>query len=266
MNSCRALLLDIDGTLTDGLGGPALPGAVEAVRELARLRPLRYVTNATSWTGQALTRALSREGFPTAESAVITPAALARRLLPARGHDRGILIADRSSMPDLDWFQPVAPGQARAVLLASEAHDRLLADLQPAVEVLLAGAPLYTLQQNRVFKRRGTLVPDLGPVAAYLGYAARCSWENLGKPSPLLFQSLAEDLGCGLGEMAMVGDDAEFDAAGALLAGLGWGVLVRTGKYRPGDENGAEVPPSWTVDSLKDLLPLLGAAGNPSAP
>jgi ribonucleotide monophosphatase NagD (HAD superfamily) len=33
----------------------------------------------------------------------------------------------------------------------------------------------------------------------------------------------------------MVGDDAEMDICGALAAGLR-AVLVRTGKYRPGDE------------------------------
>ena len=34
----------------------------------------------------------------------------------------------------------------------------------------------------------------------------------------------------------MVGDDAEADVAGALRARLGRALLVRTGKYREGDE------------------------------
>ena len=42
-------------------------------------------------------------------------------------------------------------------------------------------------------------------------------------------------------DVAMVGDDAEMDVCGALAAGL-HGVLVRTGKYRPGDE--AKVMPT----------------------
>jgi ribonucleotide monophosphatase NagD (HAD superfamily) len=37
----------------------------------------------------------------------------------------------------------------------------------------------------------------------------------------------------------MVGDDAEMDVCGALAAGLR-AVLVRTGKYRPGDETRVE--------------------------
>ena len=38
------------------------------------------------------------------------------------------------------------------------------------------------------------------------------------------------------GRVAMVGDDVEADVMGAVAAGLE-GVLVRTGKYRAGDEN-----------------------------
>lgn len=47
----------------------------------------------------------------------------------------------------------------------------------------------------------------------------------------------------------MVGDDAEADVGGALAAGL-QGVLVRTGKYRPGDENRMDPPPTHVASDL----------------
>jgi ribonucleotide monophosphatase NagD (HAD superfamily) len=48
----------------------------------------------------------------------------------------------------------------------------------------------------------------------------------------------------------MVGDDAEADIAGALRAGLGGAVLVRTGKYRLGDKKRFDPAPTVTVESL----------------
>jgi ribonucleotide monophosphatase NagD (HAD superfamily) len=48
----------------------------------------------------------------------------------------------------------------------------------------------------------------------------------------------------------MIGDDAEADVAGALAAGLGQAVLVRTGKYRPGDERAFAPAPSIVADDL----------------
>ncbi|TMQ52790.1 MAG: TIGR01458 family HAD-type hydrolase, partial [Candidatus Eisenbacteria bacterium] len=44
----RLVCLDIDGTLTDGVGGPAIPGAVQAVRRIRERMPVRLVTNTTS--------------------------------------------------------------------------------------------------------------------------------------------------------------------------------------------------------------------------
>jgi ribonucleotide monophosphatase NagD (HAD superfamily) len=48
----------------------------------------------------------------------------------------------------------------------------------------------------------------------------------------------------------MVGDDAEADVSGALAAGIGSALLVRTGKYRAADENKVHPKPTDTVADL----------------
>ena len=63
----------------------------------------------------------------------------------------------------------------------------------------------------------------------------------------------------------MVGDDAEADVAGALRAGLGGAVLVRTGKYRHGDEERFAPPPTVTVESLSAAADWI-VAHRPSPP
>jgi HAD superfamily hydrolase (TIGR01458 family) len=251
--SLRAILLDIDGCVVAGLGREAIPGAAQAVARLREHCAVRFVTNTTSKTRSWLAKALLKAGFDLAEADVVTPTSLAKRVLTARDEARGILLAEESSLPDLSWYEPVPPAAARSVLLATEAHSWRVAELREAVVALRRGARLYTLQQNRVYERDGRLLTDLGPVAAFLGYAANVDWENLGKPSALLFETLAADLACAKRELAMVGDDAEFDVAGALEAGVGHGILVRTGKYRPGDESRFDPAPSLVLDSVADL-------------
>src|SRR2546425_1070379 len=81
-------------------------------------------------------------------------------------------------------------------------------------------AAFYTLQRNRYFRKGGELVTDLGPVAAFLSYASGREAETLGKPSPLLFDSIAEDAGVRRAEIAMVGDDAEFDVSASVALGM----------------------------------------------
>jgi ribonucleotide monophosphatase NagD (HAD superfamily) len=54
----------------------------------------------------------------------------------------------------------------------------------------------------------------------------------------------------------MIGDDAEADVGGAMAAGL-MGILVKTGKYRPGQETTLPLPPTLIADNLKEAVDLL---------
>ena len=138
------------------------------------------------------------------------------------------------------------------MLLATEGHSLSIADLQPAFRRLFEGAALYALQRNRYFRKGGELVTDLGPVAAFLTYASGREAETLGKPSPLLFDFVADDARVERGKIAMVGDDAEFDVSASVALGM-TGVLVRTGKFRPEDAVRFKPKPSVVLDSVGDL-------------
>ena len=74
---------------------------------------------------------------------------------------------------------------------------------------------------------------------------------TLGKPARGFFEGALASAGVRAGEAVMVGDDAEADVAGALAAGVGVALLVRTGKYRQGDEGVAKPKPTETVDDLE---------------
>ncbi len=251
----RLVCLDIDGTLTDGILGPAIPGTAEAVRAIRGRVPVRFVTNATSVPHRVLAEDLRRQGFLEAPSELVTPVTVARRVLPERGHARGILHVEPGAREDFAWFRDDPAGPA--VLLATEGHDLRIADLQPAFRRLLDGAAFYTLQRNRYFRKDGALVTDLGPVAAFLSYASEKEAETLGKPSPLLFDSVAREAGVRRAEIVMVGDDAEFDVSASIALGMA-GVLVRTGKFRPEDLGRFAHGPAAALRSVADLPSWLG--------
>lgn len=254
----RVVCLDVDGTLTDGVRGPALPGAAEAIRAIRGAGvPVRLVTNTTSVPFPDLARHLAGLGLLDSDDALFTPHVVARRVLPARGHDAGLLVADPGQREDLAWFRADPAGPA--VLLATEAHGWTVEALQPAFRRLLEGAAFYTMTRNRYFRRGGDLVTDVGAVAALLAYAAAREPETLGKPSRAMFEAVARDAGSSVEAMAMVGDDAEFDASAAVALGMR-GVLVRTGKYRAGDEARVAPPPTATLDSIHDVPRWLGVA------
>lgn len=251
----RLVCLDIDGTLTDGVRGPALPGAVEAVRRVRARHPVRLVTNTTSLPHRVLAEHLADLGLLDRPESLVTPVTVARGVLPARGHASGILLVEPGAREDYAWFREDADGPA--VLLGTEGHTMTIADLQPAFRRLLQGGILYTLQRNRYFKKGGELMTDLGPIVAFLAYASGREGENLGKPSQILFDDVAAEAGVSRGEIVMVGDDAEFDVAASITLGM-MGVLVRTGKYRPHDESRVAPAPTAALESIEELPRWLG--------
>ena len=78
----------------------------------------------------------------------------------------------------------------------------------------------------------------------------------LGKPASTFFKLAVEGLGCAAEDVVMVGDDAEADVGGAMAAGL-MGVLVQTGKYRPGQEANLAERPTLVTKNLKVAVDLL---------
>ena len=194
-------------------------------------------------------------GLLEAPESLVTPASVARRVLPARGHDSGILLVEPGARKEWGWFREEVHGPA--VVLGTEGHGLSVSELQPAFRRLLDGAQLYTLQRNRYFKKDGFLVTDLGPLAAFFEYASGSAAENLGKPSPLLFDEIAREAGEPRESIVMIGDDAEFDVAASVALGMS-GVLVRTGKYRAGDESRVSPEPTAVLRSVADLPGWLG--------
>lgn len=251
--------LDIGGTLTEDASGPALPGVVEAVRILRERWPVRLVTNTTSVPFAALADRLAKIGILDDPGHLVTPVMVARVLLPKRGHQRGILIADPTQHEDYAWFEEAPDGPA--VLLATEAHEWRIRDLQPAFRRLLDGAAFYTLTRNRYYRGGGELRTDVGGAAALLAYCGGREPETLGKPSALLFDAVARAAGVPREAIVMVGDDAEVDVAASIALGMR-GVLVRTGKYRAGDERRVAPRPTAVIDSVAGLPEWLARRGS----
>jgi HAD superfamily hydrolase (TIGR01458 family) len=242
----RAVLLDLVGVVYQG--NQPLPGAVEAV---AGLRDaglgLRFITNTTRMPRRTLRQGLKEMGIEIAGAELFTPAQAARAWLAAKRLSPHLLIH-----PDLEEdFANMSGSTGEAVVVGDAAQGFTYAAMNAAFRKLLEGAEFLALARNRSFKDEdGELSLDAGPFVAALEYAAQREAVVLGKPAPDFFQAALASIECNGKEAVMVGDDAEADVAGALAAGIGSALLVRTGKYHAGDENKVHPTPSNTVADL----------------
>lgn len=242
----RGVLLDLAGVIYEG--DHVLAGAVDAV---ARLHgsglPLRFITNTTTKTKEALLARLKAFGLEIASEELFTPGQAAKAWLAEHEASPVLLVHPKLSSE----FAELPARSKHAVVVGDAGEAFTYANMNQAFRALIDGATLLALAKNRTFEDGdGRLSLDAGAFVAGLEYSSGQEAIVLGKPSPQFYDAALSSMGCAPQDAVMVGDDAESDVAGALNAGLTRAVLVRTGKYRKGDETRFDPGPTATVEDL----------------
>lgn len=247
--NAKGLLIDLDGTLY--VEDAPIPGAREALSRLETAGiPYRYVTNTTRRPRREVVSRLRELGFPAREDLVLAPAAAANAFLEGR---RCHALVAEALFEDLADLVLDISGAPEYVLVGDLGDSFDYARLNEAFRYLMEGAGLVALQRNRFWQEADGPSLDAGPFVAALEYASGKTATVVGKPEPAFFEAGLRDLGLEAKDVAVVGDDAESDVAGAQRAGL-LGVQVKTGKYRPGTAGEADL----VLESFADLPAALG--------
>jgi HAD superfamily hydrolase (TIGR01458 family) len=253
----EALLLDIDGVLS--ISWEPIPGAVDAV---VRLRadgvPFRLITNTTTKTRHDLAETLRVAGFDVADEEVVTAVvATAAYLRSERPGAKAFVLSDGDATADLEGVELEAdPASADVIVLGGASDDFTYGTMNAIFRRLMEGAELVGMHRNLFWKTSGGWELDAGAYLAGLEQAAGVIATICGKPEPAYFRAALEALGVEPTEAAMVGDDVVNDVVGAQALGI-TGILVRTGKYRPGDETSAGAPPDAVLASIADVPDLV---------
>lgn len=242
-NNPRAILIDLAGVLH--VGDEAIPGAVAA---LARLRasglPLRFLTNTTRSPRQSIVDLLQRLGFTLDASEVHTAALATRQLVEQRGLRAHYLVH-----PDIEADMGPSDPNPQVVVLGDAGPHFSFEALNTAFRLLMQGLPLLAMARNRYFKESEGLTLDIGAFVAALEFAAGIEAEVVGKPASPFFHGALNELGVAPADAMLIGDDLHDDIGGAQRAGIA-GILVRTGKFRAGDDRNPDVRPALVVDDF----------------
>lgn len=249
----KGVLLDISGVLY--VGDEPVDGAAQAVAALriAGL-PVRFVSNSTRKPKRVLLDRLRRFGIGAEAAELFTPVKAACDWMAATGHSPHLLI-HRDLEED---FADFPDGGPKAVVVGDAGPYFTYEALNAAFREITAGAPFLALAANRAFRDAdGKLSLDAGAFVHGLAFSSGVEPTLLGKPAKGFFEAATASMGCALAEAAMIGDDAEADVAGALSAGVGQAILVRTGKYRDGDEDRVTPRPSQVVADIREAVAIL---------
>jgi phospholysine phosphohistidine inorganic pyrophosphate phosphatase len=232
----EGILFDLDGTVYQE--GRAIPGAAEALDALRRRGlPFRFTTNTTRRPRAALAERLRSMGIAAHPGEILSAPAAAARWLRSKGVRRVQLLLAEATFEEFEGFE-ITDRSPETVVVGDLGEGWTFSLLNQAFRNLMDGADLLAIQRNRYWRTDGGLSLDAGPFVTALEYGSGKTATLAGKPSPAFFEAAASELGVPPGRIAVVGDDLESDVAGARASGM-IGIAVRTGKYRPQDEERA---------------------------
>jgi HAD superfamily hydrolase (TIGR01458 family) len=247
------ILFDLDGvvynaeTLIDGA-----PEALAWVREQGI--PHLFVTNTTSRGRSDLVAKLASFGIHATPDNIMTPPIAARTLLQ-QGGDVALFVRPKTRVefegfPVLD---DAAETGARWVVAGDLGEMWDFHTLNRAFRLLYSNpeATLVALGMTAYWQAHDGPRLDTAPYIAALECASGRKAVVMGKPAAAFFHAAAAKLGLEPQDLTMIGDDVRVDVGGAQAAGLR-GVLVRTGKFRPGDLDRG-VTPDAVIDSIAQL-------------
>lgn len=244
----KGVLLDLSGTVY--VGSNVQLRALEAVQLLhARNIPVRYITNSSRSPRRTIWKKVQAMGLRVDEEEIFTAPQAIRDYL--QEHDLSPWLLVHPAIEE--EFADLAGDKPDAVVIGDAAAAFTYDNLNHAFRLLFEGARLLGVGDNRYFREEDGMSLDAGPFIRALEYAAGSEAIILGKPSPDFFHSAAERLGCLPDETLMIGDDVFTDINGALMAGMR-AALVKTGKYRPGDERQIAGPGGCVCDDLLDAV------------
>ncbi|KFO98031.1 Haloacid dehalogenase-like hydrolase domain-containing protein 2 [Calypte anna] len=242
----KAVLVDLNGTLH--VEDSAVPGSQEALKRQLRSAPVtvRFVTNTTKECKRDLLERLTRLGFDIAENEIFTSLTAARNLLEQK-HVRPLLLVDDKALPDFTGIATDDPNAVVVGLAPEHFHYEMMnkafhhASFSP---VLAQHSPLdFNLK-----KTLKSLEQELAALVRHLLSAVKCT-----ERKKTFFLEALRGIGCGPEDAVMIGDDCRDDVGGAQNVGMR-GILVRTGKYRQGDEGKINPAPYLTCENFPEAV------------
>ena len=260
------------------VGNEAIPGAIEACRELFKYKDLKvlFLTNTSMVSSETLLNQLRGMGFDESciphRDCIVTSISATRDYLVKNGLRPYCLVEDdlvKTDLMGLDMEDPncvlvgLAPSKFdyRRLNDAFRLLNKLKEERQEAPPASQSGKEIPNLIaiHRALYYRDSDHNLSLGPggFVSLLEQTAGVEAHVVGKPSRAFYDAAVSSLGVSPCNCVMIGDDVVGDVKGALESGLGAAILVKTGNYRNGDElvhTTEGVAPTMTLPSIKEAV------------
>ncbi|MCH4891390.1 HAD-IIA family hydrolase [Acidaminobacter sp. JC074] len=241
-------IIDLDGTLLDG--EKANLDAVDFIASLQKKGAEFVIMTNSVKSPHLIRKRLNNVGIKVELSQIINPIIAmniyGKRQNYSKAYVLGSKLEKEQVSLELDDLNP------DLVMLLDFEKDALgYKELQKTFELMIRNVPVITASKSKFYLRNGDKFLDTGSFVSLLESATDQRIEVLGKPSLSYFKSAVDLLNTTEDKVTVIGDDWSTDILGANQAGC-HGVLLKSGKYKKGDEEKTIVKQS--VACLMDII------------
>ena len=243
-----AFIIDIDGTLLDGKR--ELNHALDFLRSLQTGGGSFLLATNSIKSHQVQLERFQNLGISLSPEQIYSPVDSINQMIGLKSYRNVLIIGSPDEVNQIranhTWESPEL-----IVLLDFEKENFGYGEIQSIAELMENGCPAVSASGSPYYLKEGRRQVDTGAFVTLLESVTGRMVEVLGKPSLPYFTGAADLLVSGDTGVTVIGDDWQTDITGAKEAGFS-AVLVKSGKYRPGDENRGV--PDRVVEDLMELI------------
>ena len=252
----KGYVFDLDGTVY--LGERLIPGAREVVGQLRALGcKVTFLSNKPVATREQYAQKLCRLGIQTDASDVVNSSWVTARYLSRRAPGARVYpIGEPPLLRDLEAVGLVVATRPQDVEFVIAAFDRTFNydKLNFAFQAIKNGAHFIATNADRACPTAEGEIPDAaGVVAALEATTGKPCELVVGKPAPMMLQTVLDRMDLAAQQCAMVGDRLGTDVKMGNAAGTTT-VLVLTGVTTREMLEVSEIQPDYVLESIARLV------------
>ena len=254
----QAYVFDLDGTIY--LGDSLLPTAKETILQLRLAgRKVLFLSNKPIEDREAYAKKLTRLGIETCVDDVLNSSFVAaqyfHREMPQA---KFFVMGEAPLVAELErvGLQMAKTPEATDVVLVSLDRDLSYEKLHFAYHAAQSGAQVWATNPDLVCPMPNDEIIDAGATIAALEALLRRPIDGvIGKPSPIMIDTLSTHLNLPPSQCIMVGDRLETDIKMGKAGGMGT-AFVLTGVGTRDDVNALGIVPDFVLECLEGILSI----------